>query len=429
MWCDVGPQEHAGHVGSHKHASVFSFFGCPKKDLEILGGHVYAVLTCGVSRPPASSSPGLQAYKNQVCPACFLSLRPDQSHSCVKVDQRGGGSVNQLGGSFLNGRPLPPCQRRRIIHLAAQGVRPSDISKLILVSNGCVSKILSRFHRTGLLDPKAIGGSRPRLLTSDVVSRIVQCKRENPNMFAWEIRKSLAAQGTCGPNHVPSVSSINRFLRKLSFEQGPMCMGMNALSGAHPDSVRDEERSDHWKRRDPLLNQNRTTYTPEQSSALEQEFAQSQYADMYTREKLSAKIHLPENKIKAAPREMKTSHATETPETRDSLAWKTHTNCHLLRKKSMGNYDHKTPPVTAPHHDEVYPSSLTMTEKSPSCGLAEGYTWPVAHHYSGAKALHPFTHNTTQCWSPPGADFSLVPCPTNEGFLLAQHQDMVYEFI
>ncbi|CAL8242497.1 unnamed protein product [Merluccius merluccius] len=413
---------------------------------------------------PASSSPGLQAYKNQVCPACFLSLRPDQSHSCVKVDQRGGGSVNQLGGSFLNGRPLPPSQRRRIIHLAAQGVRPSDISKLILVSNGCVSKILSRFHRTGLLDPKAIGGSRPRLLTSDVVSRIVQCKRENPNMFAWEIRKRLASQDTCGPNHVPSVSSINRFLRKLSFEQGPMCMGMNALSGAHPDSVRDEERSDHWKRRDPPLNQNRTTYTPEQSSALEQEFAQSQYADMYTREKLSAKIHLPENKIKVwfsnrrAKLRRETKHWDKSQskcvcacvcDTENIQNNNTYLHAHRPQQhvcectinhphstaltpneSSMGNYDHQTPPVTAPHHDEVYPSSLTMTEKSPSCGLAEGYnTWPVAHHYSGAKTLHPFTHNTTQCWSPPGADFSLVPCPTNEGFLLAQHQDMVYEFI
>ena len=65
--------------------------------------------------------------------------------------------VNQLGGCFSNGKPLPFQVRIRILELALCGFRPCDISRQLLVSHGCVSKILARFAETGSILPGAIG--------------------------------------------------------------------------------------------------------------------------------------------------------------------------------------------------------------------------------------------------------------------------------
>ncbi|KAM9741812.1 paired box protein Pax-5-like [Menidia menidia] len=141
-----------------------------------------------------------------------VAMPPERSCSDpLRFPGRGG--VNQLGGVFINGHPLPHALRRRIVELSQQGARPSEISRRLRVSHGCVSKILHRYNETGNVRPGLIGGSKPKVATPSVVRRILQLKKNNPAMFAWEIRDRLVLERVCGQNGVPSISSINRIIR------------------------------------------------------------------------------------------------------------------------------------------------------------------------------------------------------------------------
>lgn len=48
---------------------------------------------------------------------------------------------------------------------------------------------VSRYRRTGSINPGQIGGSKPKVTTPDVVNRVRTYKADNPQMFAWEIRQ------------------------------------------------------------------------------------------------------------------------------------------------------------------------------------------------------------------------------------------------
>ena len=84
----------------------------------------------------------------------------------------GQGRVNQLGGVFINGRPLPNHIRLKIIEMAAAGVRPCVISRQLRVSHGCVSKILNRYQETGSIRPGVIGGTKPKLATPEIEKKV-----------------------------------------------------------------------------------------------------------------------------------------------------------------------------------------------------------------------------------------------------------------
>ncbi|XP_053112115.1 paired box protein Pax-4 isoform X2 [Hemicordylus capensis] len=225
------------------------------------------------------------------------------------MQQQGASGVNQLGGLFVNGCPLPNFKREKIVELALGGLRASDISHLLKVSNGCVSKILSRYYRTGTVQPKTTGGSRPRLSTPQVVARIAQLKQEQPSLFAWEIRGRLQAEGVCAAHRMPSVSSINRILRSLQTGSmqlpdsltEPLQSGLAWPEGSAgapewPPPQRAQQEvpracSRHRSR-------SRTIFSQPQLEALEQEFGRGQYPEAAAREKLASATRLPEATIK-----------------------------------------------------------------------------------------------------------------------------------
>lgn len=125
----------------------------------------------------------------------------------------GQGRVNQLGGMFINGRPLPTALRVRIIEMAAKGTRPCNISRQLRISHGCVSKILNRFQETGSYKPGVIGGSKPRIASPEIEARIREIRKLHPNISTEQIREKLIQMGICDKNSAPSLSSITRLCR------------------------------------------------------------------------------------------------------------------------------------------------------------------------------------------------------------------------
>jgi len=159
--------------------------------------------------------------------------------------------VNQLGGLYINGKPLPKETREEIIDLARLGVRPCDISRRLKITHGCISKLLSKYQKTGSINPGGANVGRPRVITPRIEQKIEQYRREQPGIFSWELRDRLLRENVCSRENLPSLSSISRLVKQKMMATGYISSLDKELPTNHWD--RQPGLKDHGKAETSLL--------------------------------------------------------------------------------------------------------------------------------------------------------------------------------
>uniref|UniRef100_A0A914BY56 Paired domain-containing protein n=1 Tax=Acrobeloides nanus TaxID=290746 RepID=A0A914BY56_9BILA len=111
-------------------------------------------------------------------------------------------SKNKLGRSYNPGRPLGMADRQRILQLYEKGHKISHIARIIGVTHSCVSKIMTRYRRTGSMHPRSAQQSKKLNLFDNVQTSILPIPR--PLL-------TLPTTVSLNPNfrHVPSPLSIS----------------------------------------------------------------------------------------------------------------------------------------------------------------------------------------------------------------------------
>ncbi|CAP31981.2 Protein CBR-NPAX-1 [Caenorhabditis briggsae] len=97
----------------------------------------------------------------------------------------GNEKVKAVGRSYNPGRPLCLEDRKKIVRLYEEGCRVSHIARLIGVTHSCVSKIMSRYRRTGSVQPRSFRATENQ--ENDLATwQKQQQKKEKPLAFSIE---------------------------------------------------------------------------------------------------------------------------------------------------------------------------------------------------------------------------------------------------
>jgi paired box protein 3/7 len=205
--------------------------------------------------------------------------------------------MNQLGGVFINGRPLPTHIRMRIIEMAQQGTRPCVISRQLKVSHGCVSKILQRFHETGSIKPGAIGGNKIRSNKKgedvEQMSKKTGCSSLSSSLSDNELDNQIMNQHSNMEHYMVNTNNS---------DIGLMQHQINDFKYGDYSSMNDDVNSNSHVTSSSTTTTNsrkrcRTSFNAEQITLLETIFNQTHYPDAPMREELCKRTQLNEAKI------------------------------------------------------------------------------------------------------------------------------------
>ncbi|KAM4639426.1 paired box protein Pax-5 isoform 9-T9 [Amazona ochrocephala] len=182
----------------------------------------------------------------------------EKTYATPRAGRTGHGGVNQLGGVFVNGRPLPDVVRQRIVELAHQGVRPCDISRQLRVSHGCVSKILGRIIRTKVQQPpnQQVPASSHSIASTGSVTQVSSVSTDTAgSSYSISGILGIASPGT----------ESNKRKRDEGIQESPVPNG-HSLPGR--DFLRKQMRGD--------------LFTQQQLEVLDRVFERQHYSDIFT---------------------------------------------------------------------------------------------------------------------------------------------------